>query len=254
MGELAGKVAVVTGGSGALGSVIARALATAGASVLLVGRDATRLAEAVKAVTDAGGKAVECNADITSDDGPHKIVDAALEAFGRLDILVNSAGHFAWTKLLDIADEDWFEALDVNVTAPFRLMRAAAKHMIGQGQGGAILNIGSIHAMIGDGTIVPHCASKAALHGLTLAAADGLRAHGIRANLIHPGQIAKDSGDRHAEGPDELVTQADIAAMALHLCSDACASVTGSAVEMFGKTRSLVGGASYSSRASSSRE
>lgn len=236
------KVAVVTGGSQGLGLAIATALVIDGAKVLLVSRQEEKLQSAALKMERIGGEggAAAFAADITLPEAAGKIVKAAVSKFGKLDILVNSAGVFVWKKLVDVTLDDWQKTLATNLSAPFFLTQAAAALMIEQGRGGSIINITSIHGSVGDPNVVAHCASKFGLEGLTQACAEALREFDIRVNAIAPGSIEEDSGDRRGESPRRKVTQADVATLVVYLASDLARSVTGATIQAFGSTRAVI--------------
>jgi len=191
-------------------------------------------------VVDAGGDAAVFPQDITEDGAASRIVDGCLGQFGGLDLLVNCAGAFVWQKFFDLSPDDWKRTVATNLTAPFFLMQEAARVMATQSRGGAIVNIASIHAEIGDPSVVPQCASKSGLVGLTRAAAEALREFHVRVNAIAPGAIESSSDDRRGESPLEKVTRADVATLAVYLCSDLARTITGSVIEMYGGTRRII--------------
>ena len=179
--DLIGRTAVVTGGSGGIGSAIARRLADRGASVVVV--DADSRAETVAAET--GGTAVVC--DLTDPIVPQRIVDHALAATGSLGVLVNAAGIQVRTAAVDISEPDWERLIAVNLTAAYRLTRAAAKSLAAAR--GSIVNIVSLSADRAVAGIVPYGATKAALVQLTKGLAVELGPLGIRVNAVAPGYV-----------------------------------------------------------------
>ena len=234
------RVAIVTGGSQGLGLAIATALGVDGAKVLLVARREKELEAATEKIRGTGGTAEAHVADITRPDAPQVVVRAALDRFGKLDILINAAGVFVWQKFFDLSPDDWNKTLTTNLSAPYFLTREAARVMTEQGSGGAIVNIASIHGAVGDANVVPHCAAKFGLVGLTRATAEALREHDIRVNAISPGAIEPDSPERRGESPKMKVTQADIATLCVYLSSDLARSITGSVIDMYGSTRTQI--------------
>lgn len=239
------KVAIVTGASKGLGLAIASALGTDGAKVLMVSRTEERLAGAADTVRRSGAEAATLGADITVPGSAAAVVNAALARFGRLDILVNNAAVFLWKKVFDLEPEDWYRTIATNLSAPFFLVQEAARVMAGlgngdKGQGGAVVNIASIHGTHVDPNMIPQCASKFGLVGLTRACAAALREFNIRVNAIAPGAIEPDSADRRGESPARKVTQADVATMTVYLVSDLARSISGAVVEMYGSTRNVI--------------
>jgi 3-oxoacyl-[acyl-carrier protein] reductase len=237
---LESKIAVVTGASQGLGMAIATALGIDGARVLVVSRRRDKVETAASRVRDAGGIAESLVADITQPGAAGEVMSAARAAFGGIDILVNCAGIFIWKKLLELTAEDWSQTLATNLSAPFHLTQAAGRLFAEQGRGGAIINIASIHGKVVEASVVPHCASKFGLIGLTKAAAEALREFGVRVNAIAPGAIEPNSAERRGESPLEKVTEADIATLAVYLSSDLARSITGAVIDMFGSTRTLI--------------
>jgi NAD(P)-dependent dehydrogenase (short-subunit alcohol dehydrogenase family) len=180
--SLAGRVAVVTGASSGIGAEIARALGRAGARVVLVGRDEPRLATVAADVADGH----QVLADVTEPDGPDRVVSAALERFGRLDVLVHAAGVFLPTPFAETTDEILDQQWDVNVRAPYRLTRAAAGHL---GEGSAVIFVSSIAGHVGFPNSSAYCASKGAVELLVKALSMELAPLGVRVNAVAPGNV-----------------------------------------------------------------
>lgn len=180
------RVAIVTGATSGIGAATARIFRQHGASVLAVGRDETALA----ALADPHGRTITCAADVTAPDAPARIVEAALAAFGKIEIMVNSAGIIAMGTLERTSDEDWDRMLDVNLRAPFRLMRAAAPHLARRK--GAIVNVSSVAALRVFPGLLSYCVSKAGLDQLTRCAAIEMAPQGVRVNAVDPGVVVTD--------------------------------------------------------------
>lgn len=236
------KRAIVTGSTRGLGLAIARGLANDGAQVLVVGRSEEACEKAAASIREIGGTAAPCAADLAAPQSPEKIVETCLGEFGGIDILVNNAGVFVWKPFFDLSRDDFENTISINLAASFHLGQHAARAMAKQGGGGAVLNIASIHGKVGDGNVVPHCAAKFGLVGLTKAMAEALREHAIRVNAICPGAIAADSADRRSTSIAEKVTQADVATLAVFLVSDLSHSITGATMDMPGSTRVVIKG------------
>ena len=178
----AGKVAVVTGASSGIGRAIAASLAQAGASVVLVSRDAAALADAAAA---AGAATHTVAADVTAADAPARIVGGAVERFGGLDILVNAAGVIG-TAATDATPDDLYDRMmAINVRAPFRLMREAFPQL--KARRGNVVNISSVNGLRAFAGVAVYCASKAALDHLSRCAALDWAPHGVRVNCVNPG-------------------------------------------------------------------
>ena len=186
------RVAVVTGAGTGLGAAIAHALAEDGADLLLHYRSHADQAEAVAAACRRLGRRAELEqADFAADPGTAAgVVDAAAERLGRVDILVNNAALTDRLAPLDDMTRELFEeTLDVNVVAPFLATQAAARHMVAQGDGGRIINIGSVHGRQSAPAHTAYETSKGALDALTFSAAVALGAHGITVNCVAPGAV-----------------------------------------------------------------
>ena len=188
----AARVAVVTGAGTGLGLAIARALAEDGLDILLHYRSHAAEVEAVAGACRALGRRVELErADFAADPGSAiTVVDAAAARLGRLDVLVNNAALTSPLEPLETMSRALFEeTLDVNVVAPFLATQAAARHMVAQGQGGRIINIGSVHGRQSAPAHTAYETSKGAIHALTFSTAVALGAHGITVNCVAPGAV-----------------------------------------------------------------
>ena len=187
--ELAGKVALVTGGARNIGRAIARSLAAGGAAVMVNAR--TSRADAIQTVamiSNAGGKAALHVADVTDPDAVAAMVEAAVNEFGRLDILINNAAIRVETPFPDIRFEDWRQVLGTVLDGAFLCSQACLPHLIRAG-GGAIVNIGGQTGHKGATDRANVIAAKAGLAGLTKALALDLAPHGITVNCVVPGTI-----------------------------------------------------------------
>ncbi|MBI3493085.1 MAG: glucose 1-dehydrogenase [Acidobacteria bacterium] len=183
--SFANKSIIVTGATSGIGRATAEAFGRGGASVVLVGRNDTVLVEVANAMRGAGGRAVTCCADVTTDGAPDRIVGAAIGAFGRLDVLVNAAGVIASGALEATTDEIWDAMMAVNLRAPFRLMRAAAPHL--KASHGAVVNVSSVNGLRSFPGVLAYCVSKAGVDHLTRCAAIEMAPLGVRVNAVNPG-------------------------------------------------------------------
>ena len=235
--RLSGKRAIVTGAGQGLGVAIAGVLTREGARVLVTSRDPGKVAAAVERIRAAGGAAEGIRVDLLDPGAAERVTARAVEVLGGLDVLVNNAGTFLSRPFLEMSREDWEASIATNLSAPFYLIQAAARVMIGGGRGGAIVNIGSIHGAVAEPDLAAQAAAKAGLIGLTRAAAEALREHDIRVNAVCPGAIESDSAERTAVSPRRKATQADVAELVAYLASDSAAAITGSAVDIHGNTR-----------------
>lgn len=205
--KLDGKVALVTGGSRGIGAAIARRLAAEGAAVALTYvNGAEKAAQVVAEIEKAGGRAIAIRADNRQAEAIEQAVGKTVETFGKLDILVNSAGIWHAAPLADTSVADFDEVMSVNLRAPFVAVRAAAGHL---GEGGRIISIGSnLAELVPWPGISLYSASKAALIGLTKGLARDLGPRGITVNVVHPGSTNTDmnpvNGD-HSEPQRERI-------------------------------------------------
>jgi NAD(P)-dependent dehydrogenase (short-subunit alcohol dehydrogenase family) len=182
MSSLSGRSAIVTGASSGIGRATARAWGEAGGTVLAVGRDRAALEDAI---AEFGGNARFVVADVTAAEAPASIVGAALEAFGGVDVLVNAAGIIA-TAATDATDDGlWDRMMDINVRAPFRLMRQALAAL--EARRGSVVNVSSVTGLRAFPGVAAYCASKAALDHLTRCAALDWAPRGVRVNAVNPG-------------------------------------------------------------------
>ena len=240
MFRLDGKTALVTGASGGIGAGIARALHAQGAIVVLSG---TRRDALDTLAGDLGERAHVCPADLKDPAAPDALVAAAEAAAGPLHILVNHAGFTRDMLALRMKDEDWQAVLDVDLTAPFRLARAALKGMLRR-RAGRIIGIGSIVGATGNPGQANYAAAKAGLVGMTKALAQEVASRGVTVNMVAPGFIATPMTEALTEAQKAKLNEQiplgrmgspeDIAAAVLYLASDEAAWVTGSTLHVNG--------------------
>jgi len=183
---LAGRTAVVVGGTGVLGGALAEGLARAGAFVVVAGRGADRGAARVEAIRAAGGDATFVSVDAVDRKSMTSLLEATLHATGRADILVNSAGVNSSTPYFEIPDEDFDRVLDTNLKSTHLGCQVFGAHMAAHG-GGAILNIGSVSADKPLSKVFVYSASKAAVVNYTRNVARELAPRGVRVNVLCPG-------------------------------------------------------------------
>jgi 3-oxoacyl-[acyl-carrier protein] reductase len=191
MKSLAGRVAIVTGGSRGIGAAITALLAEDGATVVVSARDADRLERAVKEMAADGATIVGVAADAASREDAERLVDTAKQQFGRLDVLINNAGITRDALLVRMKDEDWDRVMDVDLRGAFFMTRAAAKLMMRQ-RSGRIINIASTAGAMGNAGQANYSAAKAGLIGLTKSAARELAHWSILVNAVAPGLIETD--------------------------------------------------------------
>jgi 2-dehydro-3-deoxy-D-gluconate 5-dehydrogenase len=232
--RLDGKVALVTGGNGGLGQAIARGLRAVGAEVVVTGRDAAKNREAA----DDHGAHNVLEVDVRDEGSVAAGITAVIERHGRLDVLVNNAGVGGSYSVLEMTLEEWRLLIDTSLTGSFLCAKHGARAMIDAGNGGAIVNLGSMYSVFGPPRAVGYASAKAGILGLSRALAVELAPHGIRSNAILPGWIetamtARPLGGEigyevHRKTPaGRFGRPADLVGAAIYLASDASAFVTG---------------------------
>ncbi len=184
--DLTGKVALITGASRGLGQQFTRALARAGANVIITSRTPESLEATREQVEALGREALPLQLDVCSHDSIEAMVDAAMEAFGRIDVLVNNAGCNVRKPALEITWHDWNTVLDTNLRGAFFVAQAVAKTMAPRGAG-RIINIGSVTSVFGYAGLAPYCASRGGIKQLTMSLADDWVRLGITVNCLAPG-------------------------------------------------------------------
>lgn len=240
MFDLSGKTALVTGASGGIGGAIARAIHARGGSVALSGRSRDAL-ESLAA--ELGDRVAVCPADLREADAAEALVTAAEAALGPLSILVNNAGFTRDMLALRMQDADWQSVLDVDLSAPFRLIRATLRGMLKR-RAGRIINIASIVGVTGNAGQSNYAAAKAGMIGMTKSLAQEVGSRGVTVNVIAPGfvqtamtDVLKDEQKTALLGSIPLGRMGkpeDIAAAAVYLASEEAAWVTGATLHVNG--------------------
>jgi len=240
---LAGKVAIVTGGTRGIGLAIARLLAEDGASVVVSGRDAARLEAAVKELESLGAPAMAVAADAAKREDADRLVEATRERFGRVDVLVNNAGITRDQLLVRMKDDDWDQVLDTNLRGVFLMTRAVGKVMMRQ-KSGRIINIASTAGAMGNPGQVNYSAAKAGVIGLTKAAGRELAHWNILVNAVAPGLIETDmAASIPAEAREAMLQQVplkrigqgrEVAEVVRFLAGDGASYITGQTIHVNG--------------------
>ena len=240
MFALSGQTALVTGASGGIGGAIARALHRQGAAVALAG---TRAAALAALVDELGERAHALTADLADPAAPDRLLHDAEAAMGRVDILVNNAGITRDSLALRLRDADWQAVIDINLTAAFRLTRAALRGMVRR-RHGRVICITSVVGVTGNAGQANYAAAKAALIGMAKSLAAETATRGITVNCIAPGMIATAMTDKLSEEQRARIGSAipmgrfgmpdDIAAAAVYLASAEAGYMTGQTLHVNG--------------------
>lgn len=196
------KVAVVTGAGSGLGQATAQLMAKHGASVVVLSLKHEQVETVVQEIRSQGEKALGLVADVSEPSAPTHMVQNAVDAFGRLDILVNNAAYFERHDFLKMPADAWQKMIDVIYSAAFRLSQAAARQMVDQGNGGYIVNVTSIEGSYADPGAVHYGSAKGALNQLTRGLAVELAPHNILVNAVAPGFM--DTPMALVDGKNEL--------------------------------------------------
>jgi 3-oxoacyl-[acyl-carrier protein] reductase len=186
---LGGRVCAVTGASRGIGRETARQLAAEGAALVLVARSADALSEGARECEELGAEAESLVLDVRDPDAGERILGAAEDRFGRLDVLVNNAGTARWRRLEDVPDSDWQDAWELNVMAPMRAMRAAIPPMAERGWG-RVVNVASTAGKRPSAAMPEYSVAKSAELGLSRLFADRYAGEGVLVNAVCPGPVA----------------------------------------------------------------
>ena len=248
--RLQNKAAIVTGGASGIGRAICELFAAEGARLTIADIDAEGGAQTLSSVRAAGGEAQFVATDVSNEADVGRMIAAAADAYGAVDILVNDAAAFVFGEVESISDADWQRVFGVNVIGQAYCVKHALPHMKAAG-GGAIVNIASVSSFIAQPGFIPYNASKGAVMQLTRCLALDLAPHNIRVNCVCPGAVLTPATERHRRfvgaERDEFLSEAgasnfmkriadprEIAYGALFLASDEASFVTGTPLIMDG--------------------
>jgi len=236
--ELNGKVAVVIGGTSGIGRAIAHGFAQAGADVIPTSRRAEQVETTAREIEELGRRSLRVTSDVSDRESLERVLSEAVQAFGKVDILVNSAGRTKRAPTIDFSEEDWNAILDTNLTGTLRACQVFGKQMLEQ-ESGSIINIASLSTFVALYEVAAYSASKAAVGSLTKSLALEWSGRGVRVNAIAPGvfrtalnQKLLDETERGHEfrlrtPMKRFGNVEELAGAAIFLASDAASFVTG---------------------------
>lgn len=200
--RLSGQTAIVTGSSTGIGAAIAREFAAEGANVVTNSRKRERAKTTADEIRDAGGTAVALESDVTDYDGMAALVEATVDEFGQLDVMVNNAGLTRIGPAEELDPDDWRHVIDVDLTGVFFGAQLAGRQMIEQDSGGTILNVSSMLGEQGLQKRAPYCAAKAGVNNLTRTLAVEWAEHDIQVNALAPDFIRTDITEQTQDSAD----------------------------------------------------
>jgi NAD(P)-dependent dehydrogenase (short-subunit alcohol dehydrogenase family) len=236
--ELSGKVAVVVGGTSGIGRAIAHGFAQAGADVIPTSRRAEQVDVAAREIEELGRRSLRVTSDVSDRASLEHVLSEAIAAFGKVDILVNSAGRTKRAPTVDFPEDDWNDIIDTNLTGTLRACQVFGRHML-ERESGSIINIASLSTFVALHEVAAYSASKAAVGSLTKSLAVEWSSHGVRVNAIAPGvfrtALNQKLLDETERGREFLLRTpmrrfgnvAELAGAAIFLASDAASFVTG---------------------------
>ena len=243
MSDMNDKVALITGASSGIGRATAELFAEKAARIVVAARRQDELDSLVAEIESRGGTASAIKTNVSQAADVERMVDHSIKTFGRLDYAVNNAGiEGRFSAITELAEDDWDQVLNINLKGTFLGMQRQARAMLAAGNGGAIVNVGSINSFLGFATGAAYCTSKHGLIGLTTSVSAELASQGIRVNLICPGIV--DTPMHHRARTllgDEIYDQGvlpsvhlkragqpeEIARSIIFRCSDAASYITG---------------------------
>ena len=236
--QLAGRVAVVVGGTSGIGRALALGIAEAGADVVCTSRREEQVEAAAGEIEGLGRRTIRCTSDVADRKSLEKLLDETTQSLGKVDILINSAGITKRTPTLDVVDEEWNSILETNVTGTLRTCQIFGRHMIENGYG-RIVNIASLSTFVSLYEVAAYAASKAAVASLTKSLAIEWAKHGVNVNAIAPGvfrtALNEKLLDETPRGQEFLLRTPmgrfgkveELAGAAIFLASEAASFVTG---------------------------
>ena len=243
--ELGGRVAVVFGGTSGIGRAIAHGLAEAGADVVATSRRVERVESVAAELEGRGRRTLRMTSDVSVRDSVRDVLGAAVAAFGKVDILVNSAGRTLRAPTVDFKEEDWQEVIETNLTGTLRACQIFGRHMLGRGYG-RVINIASLSSFVALAEVAAYSASKAAVASLTKSLAVEWSPRGVNVNAIAPGVFRTKMNEHLLDGTErgrELLLRTpmgrfgnveELAGAAVFLASEAASFITGEIIAVDG--------------------
>jgi NAD(P)-dependent dehydrogenase (short-subunit alcohol dehydrogenase family) len=243
--ELNGKIAVVIGGTSGIGLAIAKGMAEAGADVIPTSRRQDQVDAAAQEIESRGKRSLRVSSDVSDRGSLERVLEASIKAFGKVDVLVNSAGRTKRAPTIDFTEEDWNSILDTNLTGTLRAAQVFGRHML-ERESGSIINIASLSTFVALYEVAAYSASKAAVASLTKSLAIEWGQRGVRVNAIAPGVFRTPLNekllDETERGREFLVRTPmkrfgnvdELAGAAIFLASDAASFVNGEVLAVDG--------------------
>jgi NAD(P)-dependent dehydrogenase (short-subunit alcohol dehydrogenase family) len=243
--ELHGKTAVVIGGTSGIGLAIAKGMAEAGADVVPTSRRVEQVELAAREIEQRGRRSIRVSSDVSDRASLQHVLDESVKAFGKVDILVNSAGRTKRAPTLDFTEEEWDEIIDTNLTGTLRACQVFGRHMLAR-EYGSIINIASLSTFVALFEVAAYSASKAAVASLTKSLAIEWGQHGVRVNAIAPGVFRTALNEKllnETERGREFLMRTpmrrfgsvdELAGAAIFLASDAASFVNGEVIAVDG--------------------
>jgi len=230
------RIVIVTGGTGGLGKAVTGAFLQAGAQVVVPYRHEGNFRELSESVGVTSKRLMGIHADVTEERGVQKLVDATLQSYGRIDVLVNLVGGYTGGKVVETTVEAWDDVMSLNLKSTFLCCRAVLPHMISQSYG-KIVNVASRTALKGAAVIASYSAAKAGVIKLTEALGEEVKAHNINVNVILPSIIDTEENRKSMPKADftNWVKPEDIARVILFLASEDAKIINAASIPVYGK-------------------